>query len=519
MLDGDRPWEGPGAVLLIASCAFTLLALFFLSYLTDDTYIYLQYARHLAAGQGFCFNAGEITYGFTSPLWLLLIAMSGKLGIGGLASAKLLGFLFSLLSLVVFFRAATMFIPTPAGRTGAILAWAVNAWLLRWSLSGMETSLCVFLVVAGIAAHMRERRDGGAPRASALLFGLASLARPECLLLVLLALLDAALAGGRPGRRRSILAVLLWSGVVLLPWWLVAYRTFGHLLPNTAAAKGGSFGLGIAASLRTLRQEALIVGATDLADGMLALLGGIAIARRIPRDATFRAGVLPVAWLIGLPLLYALRGIVTVSRYLVPILPVLILSGFAALDSLRARTGLAGRAPRLAAALPWIVLGLMAAQNLLVLFFVQLPSTKEFTRSFERSLVEIARLLHDEAPQAASVATADIGAIGYFSERRVVDLFGLVTPAMLPYHRTETLDGVVEKLRFAEVDRPDFLVDRFTAPDRFAAVGRWPGVMEPILSRKVGRLTLRRGDQYYYTLYRIHWDRYQALRETGGGRP
>ena len=32
-------------------------------YLTDDTYIHLQYARHVAEGRGLVFNVGERVYG------------------------------------------------------------------------------------------------------------------------------------------------------------------------------------------------------------------------------------------------------------------------------------------------------------------------------------------------------------------------------------------------------------------------------------------------------------------------
>jgi hypothetical protein len=43
-------------------------------YITDDTFIHLQYAKHLADGTGLVFNIGEPVYGCTSPLWAALIA-------------------------------------------------------------------------------------------------------------------------------------------------------------------------------------------------------------------------------------------------------------------------------------------------------------------------------------------------------------------------------------------------------------------------------------------------------------
>ena len=60
-------------------------------YLTDDTFIHLQYARNLAAGHGFVFNQGERIYGSTSPLWVALIADGMALGLDGLLVARAIG--------------------------------------------------------------------------------------------------------------------------------------------------------------------------------------------------------------------------------------------------------------------------------------------------------------------------------------------------------------------------------------------------------------------------------------------
>ena len=38
-------------------------------HVVDDTFVHLQFARHLAQGSGPVFNPGEHVYGCTSPLW------------------------------------------------------------------------------------------------------------------------------------------------------------------------------------------------------------------------------------------------------------------------------------------------------------------------------------------------------------------------------------------------------------------------------------------------------------------
>ena len=68
----------PRALLLLLLLAASAALLPFLHYLTDDTFIHFQFAKHLVQGKGFSFNDGEPTYGATSPLWVLLLALAGK---------------------------------------------------------------------------------------------------------------------------------------------------------------------------------------------------------------------------------------------------------------------------------------------------------------------------------------------------------------------------------------------------------------------------------------------------------
>ncbi len=78
-------------------------------------------------------------------------------------------------------------------------------------------------------------------------------------------------------------------------------------------------------------------------------------------------------------------------------------------------------------------------------------------RNIEETQVRIGRWLADETPADAVVATNDIGAIGFFSNRRVIDMVGLVTPEMLErLRRTRDREGAV--LDYFRHDRPDYLV-------------------------------------------------------------
>jgi hypothetical protein len=72
--------------------------------------------------------------------------------------------------------------------------------------------------------------------------------------------------------------------------------------------------------------------------------------------------------------------------------------------------------------------------------------------NINRMHVDMGRWLADQAPPGASIAVSDIGALGYFSGRRIIDLEGLITPSVLPY-RTDR-----RYVEFVERERPQLLV-------------------------------------------------------------
>jgi len=76
--------------------------------------------------------------------------------------------------------------------------------------------------------------------------------------------------------------------------------------------------------------------------------------------------------------------------------------------------------------------------------------------NIDRTQVRIGRWLAKETPAEATVATNDIGAIGFFSGRRVIDMVGLVTPGMLERLRlARDRDGAI--LAYFREHRPDYV--------------------------------------------------------------
>ncbi|HWN83223.1 MAG TPA: hypothetical protein VNM87_14085, partial [Candidatus Udaeobacter sp.] len=215
--------------------------------------------------------------------------------------------------------------------------------------------------------------------------------------------------------------------------------------------------------------------------------------------STLVSHAVPLLWLLGLPLAYLLAGFDVLSRYVLLLTPVVVLYGFVAFDRFAGRSA---RGRKLALSFAGFVL----VQNGLLLARVVYPHTHSFSRGVEDCLGGLGRYCAAHTPPGTQVAIADIGAFGYYADRPVLDLAGLVSPAMIPIVNEHPIEDIARDLLFADVARPDYLVDRAPEPERLA--GAAGGVFEPLTSCQVEGLGVRAPAPIAYTLYRVHWDRW-----------
>jgi hypothetical protein len=164
----------------------------------------------------------------------------------------------------------------------------------------------------------------------------------------------------------------------------------------------------------------------------------------------------------------------------------------------------------LAAALALIVI----AQNMLVYRSAVLPQVRSFTPALEGSLIHWGRWLERNTPPDAVVATPDIGAIGYYSRRRVVDLAGLITPAMVPHLERETQEEAVRGFHFATFSRPHVLVDRSPAPHALLSESPYGAALRPLGTAPMANLGIARPQPTTYTFYAVDWAVFDSLRAT-----
>ena len=123
------------------------------------------------------------------------------------------------------------------------------------------------------------------------------------------------------------------------------------------------------------------------------------------------------------------------GRYLLPIVPVIILYGIVGtaliVDGLKARRGqLWARLLRLA--LPAI---LICVWGLYVP--IGAGAYAADVDVIDGEMVAVAKWIDTHLPPEALIAAHDIGALGYFAPRSLLDLAGLISPEVIPFIRDE----------------------------------------------------------------------------------
>jgi hypothetical protein len=474
------------------------------SYTPDDTYIYLQFAKNFIHGNGISFNAGEPTYGITSPLWLFIISLGGKLGVDLYLAAKGIDLVFASLALIVFYLLAYEIIRDVAVALCVTVAFSLNVWFLRWAGTGMETSLSVFLLLATFLFCLRNEY-----MLSVVLAALLMSVRPETVLIIGFILVDIYINSvDRRHALKLVGALLLLFVVLLAPWFVYAYITFGTIIPNTALAKSGSmFNIDDIAStiadiVRTLTVSDGIMLIVFIASGILLIMKmrrAILIEgqEQEERFFLFRQSLIGVGWIIVLPLFYIVTDVNVVSRYLLLMTPLVAIYAY----SFFYRVVIKSRWKNFVYSAVFLVTALVMMQSQIVYRIYVVPSIKTFEQGMEQCIIPIGMWLKNNSPPESVVFVSDIGAIGYYSERKVCDGMGLISPAMLALvRRGYTAKKMMEEKIYESQCSADYVVYRSHESEG------WQGSanMTPLFTKTFSQMGLSDTRLNFFTVYRVN---------------
>jgi hypothetical protein len=415
-----------GVAVYLAASRATLR----LGFPLDDAWIHQTYARNLALAGEWAFVPGTASGGSTSPLWTGLLAIGARLRWDPRLWAYLLGTLGLAGAAAASVRVFRLQSPDSATwAVGLALIFALE-WHLLWAAaSGMEV---ILLVALATVVMFLSRPTVRQPLLVGALVGLGIWIRPDAVTLGLIPLLAIALAGDTPPRSRIGALLRLAGGAALLigPYLLFNLRTAGTIWPSTFYAKQAEYAELLQAPylVRFLQLAAApLVGA-----GILLFPGVVVVVVQAVREKRW-ADLGPPAWALLYLAIFAARLPVAYQhgRYQIPVLPVILVLGWQGI-----RRAVPGDAPPILR----IVGRAWAAATVAVTLAFVLIGARAYAQDvalIETEMVDAARWIVSHTEPEALVAAHDIGALGYFGERAVLDMAGLANAEVIPFLRDE----------------------------------------------------------------------------------
>jgi len=398
-------------LLLIPAVGFTVYQCVDLyPWILDDAFISFRYAENLAAGNGPVFNAGEYVEGYTTFLWVVLLAIGKLLGANLIFFSRLLGSLFAagtLAWLSLSYRRSQL-IEMPTALIAVLFVGTCGAFA-PWAISGMEVTLFTMLVTGAVLLHLRDTAAEQRNRRAAivgLVCAIAALTRPEGLMLFGVIWLDQLL---RSVKDKDKGALYMLGAFLLLyaPYFIWRFSYYGYLLPNTFYAKVGS-------------TSAQLMRGFDYVSRFYQLVQPLLIVALLPLfwpawwRRYSRLRVVPSLALAFVAYSILVGGdCMPAFRFLTPVIPLFALLAALNLRLIRWRW------------VSWVLICLITAFSIF-----QARSNSDAYDSVKKDLIawrgkEVGLWLRYNVAADAVVATNTAGSVPYFSGLSAIDMLGM----------------------------------------------------------------------------------------------
>jgi len=449
----NNHWMIPAAAFIaVSACILASQATFRIGFPMDDAWIHQTYARNLAFYGEFAFIPGMPSAGSTSPLWTLLLVPGQWIGGAGIYIwTFLLGFVCLTTLALVGDRLFRLMVTTTNVWLPVAGLLLVSEWHLVWAAaSGMETTLYTAAILLILFLAWWGNTPGWL---LGLLIGVAVWVRPDAITLLgpvaWMICFEAVLKQERLKR----LGWMFAGAIIPIGIFLMFNRTLsGSFWPTTFYAKQAEYAVLLQSSF--ISRYFRIATLPMVGIGILLLPGFIFQFWNIGKNRNWRLAALMLWWL-GYCGVYAFRLPVGYQhgRYLIPAMPIYFLLGLSGSVALfqsvrltqlwKRRIKFASSISVLMVSLAFLISGIRAyAADVAVI---------------ESEMVDTARWIQVNTEPDALLAVHDIGAVGYYSQRKIVDLAGLISPEVIPFMRDEA-----RLAEYLDAKRVDFLV---TFPD------------------------------------------------------
>jgi hypothetical protein len=501
-------------------------------FLYDDSFYAFKIAQNIAHGNGVSFDGVHPTNGF-QPLYVFMIvpfyAVAGSDLIGPIYAALVLSALLTAITAVLLFKIIGRYTSMKIAALMAIV-WAFSPVVTKQAANGLETSLALCMFASVVYFYLSRIRSVERPPAKhfvwlGVLMGLAVLARIDEAFLVLVITLDYLVVlrrrGVGAGALKNVGAAALAALVVYSPWLIYSGIAIGNIFQDSGSATrylsiayAPFFGLGrpelvnsgpdagflwghlvhsfsvmklappVHAAFRGLEK----IGVTVDAAGALAIAAnviGLALVAGFIYLVVFKRSSLGVKGFDELQFLllfavvmiaaysFYVFGVFFFARYYFPLYFIACIYAGLLLEEVLRRV-------------PVGLVRARAAVGALLVVYLAAFGYMAYTCACRSHAVycfyDVAGWVEDNTSPDDTIGVFQSGAIGYLSDRRVINLDGKVNNKALDalkkndlgsYLRTEGVDIIVDNKKVLEL----FLTDDFgkkRAPDPLVVLGLDP---------------------------------------------
>lgn len=441
--------------------------------LVDNAYIFQRVVDNVWDGRGWTYNTDVQVNPITSPFYALVLlggkffALPAQFTIGGIYCSALI-----LLGIGIYLGMR---------QYGRLLAWTMAVTVSSGSIFvsswGMETSTFMACIVWATLVFTRKHY-----RMAGLLCAFASLSRPEGMAMI------GILTGVHLLKDRKIpWGMIAVFCVALTPWLLFTWFTYGYILPNSVSVKAIQADMAWLRPLGHWSMYFLTQPKMPWITYPLALFGGFYAWREYVGGKPFMLVVMVfgILQVIAYSMMHAPIGY---FWYLAPgnlTIDMAVVFGLykilkAILSCMQVNAGV----------------NINEHFRVLLVFLLTFFGTFKFA-STPYTLLKPYRLgddytkagvwINQNTPKDTVVAATEIGYIGYFSNRKIRDIHGLIHPESLPFLKKEAWEW------WYKTNPPQIIVMHKPA---------WPG--EPALDSGWNLETLRDFE-----------DRYRMVRNFG----
>jgi hypothetical protein len=448
--------------------------------LSDDSFYYLQIARNAATGAGVTFDGVEPANGF-HPLWFVLLLPVYTLSGDGLTSSLHAALVLEAMldvaaGLFIYLLVASLTKNRLAGIVGAA-AYLLNPSVIMHSVNGLETGLNLFCFCLFFWFYLRmvdgERFSAKNAIVLGLLAGMCMLTRTDNFIIAGVTYFHLVIMKRMYRKPATVAASLVVAVLVVAPWLVWNYVTFGTFMQSSASAYGiitrGNLKATGATDLNILMHSLsntikLFVWTipTDVFGWgkLLGIIAGLAVGMTLADESrtkqawtAARLACIPLLAFLALALTHSLvRGTIK-SWYFMPAAAVgaIFLGIFC--SPFDCATFLSSARARIVSAFLAVV----------ILSGFALNGWSGWTKgmlAWQSENLMAAQWLHEHVEDDVWIGSFNAGIIGYMSERRVVNLDGLANNAVVPYLKERRLWEYIEKRDIAYLVDFDYSILR-----------------------------------------------------------